>query len=75
MLNRARELHEQVEALEHARGAIYANIRARLHWHPRPPPLPPGQAKLVDQILELLEDPQLSTWQAHELERAFVFGE
>ena len=75
MLSRAREFHEQVEALELSRGGIYANIRARLHWHPQPPLLPPGQAKLVDQIVELLENPRLSPWQAHELERAFVFGE
>ena len=75
MLSRAREFHEQVEALELSRGTIFANIRARLHWHPQSPPLPPGHATHVDQIVELFEDQQLSPWQASELELAFVFGE
>ena len=75
MLKRASEFHGHVEALDLDRGRIYANIRARMHWHPNPPALPPGHRKLVDQIVELLEDPQLSSSQAHELERAFVLGE
>jgi hypothetical protein len=38
------------------------------------PELPRGQANLGNEIVELLNHPLLSPWQAHELERAFFLG-
>ena len=73
MLGHACEFHEQVEALGMSCDRIRAHVHGRLHWH-LAPELPPGQAKLADEILELLENPLLSPWQTHELEWAFFLG-
>ena len=74
MLGRVREFHQRVSELGLSTSGIDANIRVRLHSHPHPPALPPGQTKLANEIVELLEDPRLSSWQTQQLERAFFLG-
>jgi hypothetical protein len=71
LLNRARESHQRVEGLALSRRGVYAYVRARLRWHPEPPPLPPGQAMLANEIVAMLKDPRLSSSQAWQLEQAF----
>jgi hypothetical protein len=74
MVGRARELHRRIGELGISGSVIEETVAARVRWNMKQPSLPPGQAKLVDEILELLQDPRLSSWQAHELQRAFFSG-
>lgn len=75
MLRRARELRRQLDELGWVSGsAIEASVHARLKRTPQPPELPPGQGRLADEILALLENPRLSFWQSHELAQAFRAG-
>jgi hypothetical protein len=74
LLEQVRELHQLADELAHSRARLHANVRARLTWSEEAPPaLPPDQGKLADEVLEVLEKPQLSSSQARELQRAF-FG-
>ena len=73
MVARAREFHRRVMELGISGPAIEGAVDARLRWTVEQPDLPSGQARLVDEILGLLQHPRLSAWQKHELERAF-FG-
>jgi hypothetical protein len=74
MLERSREFHERVEALGVSCAGVRAYVHGRLHSHPQPPDLPPGQTELGDRIVELLKNPRLSPWEAHQLEQTFFFG-
>jgi hypothetical protein len=68
MLRQAREFHKRVDELDSASGSvIVANVFTRLNGKPQPPELPPGQSRLADEILALLENPRLSPMQAHAL--------
>ena len=73
LLEQVRELHQLADELTPSSTRIYANVRARLSWDSDPPPLPPEQRELADEVVEVLEKPQLSSWQARQLKRAF-FG-
>jgi len=71
MLARARRFRRQLDELGISRSVIDANVCARLQSRP-PPELPPGQEKLADEVLRLLQNSDLSPWQAHELQRTVV---
>ena len=73
LLEQVRELHQLADELTPSSTRIHANVRARLSWDSDPPPLPPEQRELADEVVEVLEKPQLSSWQARQLKRAF-FG-
>ena len=73
MLARARSFRARIDELGIAGGAIEDCVHARLHHRPYAV-LPPGPRKLAEEIVRLLKNPELSTWQARELERAFVRG-
>ena len=73
MVAQAREFHRRITELGISGSVIEGTVEARLRWNVEQADLPPGQAKLVGEILELLQDPGLSAWQAHELRHAF-FG-
>jgi hypothetical protein len=74
MLDRSREFRERVDALGISSAGIRAYVHGRLHSHTQPPQLPLKQRELGDKIVELLKDPRLTPWQAHQLEQAFFFG-
>jgi hypothetical protein len=73
MLARARRFRRELDGLGISRSLIDANVCARLQSKPAPD-LPPGQAELADEVLRLLQDPDLSPWQAHELQRTVLLG-
>ena len=74
LLEQVRELHQLADELTHSSSTrIHANVRARLNWSEEAPALPQDQSKLADEVLEVLEKPQLSSSQARQLQRAF-FG-
>lgn len=73
LLEQVRELHQLADELTHSKARIHANVRARLSWSQEAPALPPEQSKLADEVLEVLEQPRLSSSQARQLQRAF-FG-
>ena len=73
MLERSREFHERVEALGISCAGVRAYVHGRLHSHPQPPDLPLRHRELGDRIVDLLKNPQLSPWEAHQLEQAFFF--
>lgn len=73
MLARARRFRRQLDDLGISRSVIEANVCARLQWKPAPD-LPPGQAELADDVLGLLQNPDLSPWQAHELQRTVLLS-
>jgi hypothetical protein len=72
MLLRARELRRQVDELGSLNApVVHASVLARLLKKPVADELPPGQAQLVDEVIELLERPGLSPLQARGLAHAF----
>jgi hypothetical protein len=72
MLLRARELRRLVDELGSLTApAIDASVDARLQRKPLADELPPGQRKLVDEIVEILERPGLSPMQVRALAQAF----
>jgi hypothetical protein len=73
LLEQVRELHQLADDLAPSRTRMEANVRARLSWDPDPPPLPPEQREIADEVVEVLAKPQLSTWQARQLRHTF-FG-
>ncbi len=73
LLEQVRELHQLADELTHSSARIHATVRARLNWSHDPPTLPADQTELVDEVLEVLEKPRLSSSQARQLQRAF-FG-
>jgi hypothetical protein len=73
LLEQVRDLHRLADELPHSSTRIQANVRARLNWDPNPPALPAEQRELADEVLEVLEKPQLSSWQVRQLRQAF-FG-
>ena len=73
LLEQVRELHQLADELTRTSGLLHANVRARLNWSHEAPPLPPEQSKLADEVVEVLEQPRLSSSQARALQRAF-FG-
>ncbi len=73
LLEQVRELHQLADELTHSKGRIHASVRARLSWSHDAPTLPSEQRELVDEVLEVLEKPRLSSSQARTLQREF-FG-
>jgi hypothetical protein len=73
MLEQAREFHGRITQLAISGPGIEGAVRERLQSKAHGSELSPAQMKLVDEILELLQDRRLSLWQAEELQRAF-FG-
>jgi hypothetical protein len=73
LLEQVRELHQLADELAPSKTWIEASVRARLSWDAEPAPLPPEQRELVDEVVEVLAKPRLSSWQARQLQRAF-FG-
>jgi hypothetical protein len=72
LLEQVRELHRLADESTHTSTRLHANVHARLSWRGAPT-LPPEQEKLADDVLEVLEEPRLSSSQARKLHRAF-FG-
>ena len=65
-----------MEDLENDRGSIFREHSRSSALAPAAPAASRGgRTKLVDEIAQLLEDPELSPWQADDVERTFVFGE
>jgi hypothetical protein len=73
LLEQVRELHQLADELTHSSARIHANVRARLNWSQEAPALPADQTKLADEVLEVLEEPRLSSFQSRQLKQAF-FG-
>jgi hypothetical protein len=73
LLDQVRELHRLSDELTRQNSRLHANVRARLSWGRDPPPLPPEQREIADEIVEILAKPQLSSSQSRQLQRAF-FG-
>lgn len=71
LLEQVRELHRLADELTHSKARLHAHVRARLSWERNPPALPGEQAKLADEVVEVLEKPQLSAVQSRALQRAF----
>ena len=69
MLTRARLLRSRIEKLGAAGRVIETHVLDRLRWLPTED-LPPDQGQLVDEIIELLDDPKLSPEQVSQLEHA-----
>ena len=75
MKARARSFRRRLEELGSVSGpVIAANVRDRLRSRPLVSALPPAQGELADEIVALLENTKLSSWQAHELQWEF-FGQ
>ncbi len=72
LLEQVRDLHQLADKLTRSPTRIHENVRARLSWN-QPPPLPPEQRELADEIVQLLEQVRLSPSQARQLQRTF-FG-
>ena len=72
MLARARRFSRRLDELGISRSVIEAHVCARLQSKPQRVVLAPGETELADEILELLENPRLSPWQAHELQQAVL---
>jgi hypothetical protein len=74
MLARARNFRRRVDELGSVSGPVIAEgvrdrLRRRLVEY-----LPPAQRELAEEIVTLLEHPELSQLQAAQLERAFFDG-
>ena len=75
MKARARSFRKRLEELGSVSGpVIEGNVRDRLRSCLDVNALPPAQGELADEIVALLENTQLSSWQAHELQWEF-FGQ
>jgi len=74
MLVRTRRFRQRVHGLGVSRALIDGNVDARLRRTPDAAELPAGSATLVEEIVRLLDNPELSSQQAHKLERTY-FGE
>jgi hypothetical protein len=74
ILSQAHELHARITQFAISGPGIERAVRERLQSKTQWLELSPAQEKLVVEILELLQDPRLSSWQAHELQSAF-FGD
>jgi hypothetical protein len=74
MLVRARRFRQRVHRLGVSRALIDGNVAARLRRTPDAAELPAGSATLVEEIVRLLDNPELSPQQTHKLERTY-FGE
>jgi hypothetical protein len=72
LLEQVRELHRLADELTSSSTRLHENVRARLSWRD-PPELPPEQRKLADEVVEVLDEPRLSSHQARLLHQAF-FG-
>ena len=72
MLARARRFSRRLDELGISRSVIEAHVCVRLQSKPQRVVLAPGETELADEILELLENPRLSPWQAHELQQAVL---
>ena len=73
LLEQVRELHRLADEVTRESTRIHANVRARLVWDPKPPPLPQEQREIADEAVEILAKPKLSSSQSRQLHRAF-FG-
>jgi hypothetical protein len=73
MLARARSFRARLDELGIAGGAVEDFVYARLRHRPYGE-LPPAPREFAEEILALLKSPELSTWQALELEQAFASG-
>lgn len=73
LLEQVRELHSLADEVTRESTRIHANVRARMSWDRNPPPLPPEQRRVADEVVEVLSKPRLSSSQSRQLYRAF-FG-
>jgi hypothetical protein len=71
MLELARALRARIEALPDG-DEIMGTVRAEVEPAAHPPEPPPRHGELIAEVLELLDDPRLSSDQALELRRAFL---
>ena len=69
LLEQVRDLHRLADELTSST-RLHENVRARLAWR-SPPPLPPDERKLAGEVVEVLDYPRLSSYQARLLKRAF----
>lgn len=73
LLEQVRELHRRTDELTRSSARMHANVRSRLAWDRDPPSLPPEQARVADEVVDLLARPRLSSSQLRQLQRAY-FG-
>ena len=72
LLDQVRELHRRTDELTRSKTRVHDNIRARLSWN-EPPSLPSDQRQLADEVVDVLDNPRLSTVQSRRLWRTY-FG-
>ena len=72
LLDQVRELHRRTDELTRSKTRVHDNIRARLGWN-EPPSLPSDQRQLADEVVDVLDNPRLSTVQSRRLWRTY-FG-
>ena len=72
LLDQVRELHRRTDELTRSKTRVHDNIRARLSWN-EPPSLPSDQRQLADEVVDVLDNPRLSTVQSRQLWRTY-FG-
>jgi hypothetical protein len=71
MVERAHGLRAEVARLGFRGSEVNANVKARLYWNPKVPPLAIGHEALADEVHTLLNDSRLSASQAAQLEREY----
>ena len=71
LIARTRRLRTQLAELRVAGSMVEEEVRARIGTGRSKRDLPPAHAQLADEILAVLENPELSTWQAQKLRYEF----
>lgn len=73
LLDQVRDLHRRTDELTRSRARLHENVRARLRWDTAAPSLPVEQRILVEEVVDALTKPRLSSSQARLLYRTY-FG-
>lgn len=71
LLARTHRLRAQLTELGIAGSMVEDEVKARVHSGRSKRDLPPAHAQLAEEIVALLENPELSTWQAQKLRYDF----
>jgi hypothetical protein len=71
LLEQVRELTRRTDEITREQSRLQAHVRARLNWDRQPPPLPPEQMRIADEVVDVLTKRRLSSSQARLLHRTY----
>ena len=73
LLDQVRALHRRTDELTRSKSRLHEHIRSELRWERRPSTIPSEQRALVEEVVEALSKPRLSSSQARRLYETY-FG-